>query len=217
MNIFERNKQVEAIKKAVLENGKNKQIDIHETPKGECSRCGQCCAFTIPYTQDELDIVKNYVKKHNIKRVDNRLSITDKTFMADCCFCDKKNHKCLIYEVRPYVCKQFRCSHKDWAERNINDYDKRSDYNGIGKKYLPFDEAVYGDKKLSAEVLFNGMLMQIQEECSYGEMAVKFKEIADFNQRLDLLDEIIIPTPVGNIPISVIAEIGTMFPRPSDK
>lgn len=37
------------------------------TKNGECSRCGNCCGRLLPLSKKEMDAIKNYIKKHNIK------------------------------------------------------------------------------------------------------------------------------------------------------
>lgn len=111
----------------------------------QCSRCGECCGLFIPFTNKELSIIKQYVKEHNIKQVD-RTDITG-GFRAQCCFYDNKNHKCLVYEVRPYACRDFKCDRKDW-KRYRDMYEKRAKYNStLTKKMImaTFDDLVYED------------------------------------------------------------------------
>lgn len=118
----------------------------NNTINNQCSRCGECCGLFIPFTKKELEKIIKYVKENNIQPM-NRL--TETTFEARCCFYDKENKKCLIYEVRPWVCKNFKCSHKDWKSRR-DKYEKYGDYNGCTEKnaiMATFDEMVYGDLK----------------------------------------------------------------------
>ena len=97
------------------------------TCNGECSRCGSCCGLFIPFTDEELNLIKYYVKVNNIKPTNNRI-INGNQLIAQCCFYDKENKKCNIYSVRPFVCKDFMCNHKDWKERR-DMYEKRTKYN----------------------------------------------------------------------------------------
>lgn len=72
---------------------------------GKCSKCGECCTPYLPVSQKELFVIAEYVEKNNIKPqkqllvMENRLS---------CPYHDGK--KCLIYEVRPLICKEFYCN-----------------------------------------------------------------------------------------------------------
>ena len=38
----------------------------------KCSRCGQCCGMFIPFTKKEIEVIKQYVEKYNIKQVNDR-------------------------------------------------------------------------------------------------------------------------------------------------
>ena len=123
----------------------NKYEVTDNTCNNECSRCGECCGLFIPFTRKELKKIQKYVKDKNIKPVMNR--IKDNSFEARCCFYDTENKKCNIYDVRPYVCRNFMCNHKDWKERR-DKYEERAYYNSTksSKQVLAtFDDLVYGD------------------------------------------------------------------------
>lgn len=78
------------------------------TIEGKCSNCGECCSNALPLSAGEIKIIKNYIKKHNIKEQRHNYRVgTDMT----CPFRDEANRKCLIYDVRPQICKQFVCNH----------------------------------------------------------------------------------------------------------
>lgn len=117
---------------------------INNTINDKCSHCGQCCGMFIPYTNKEIEIIKQYVKEHNIQPVKDRE--TSNGFEARCCFYDKINRKCNIYPVRPYVCKDFMCNNKDWKKRR-DKYELLGDYNSSLKntKLASFDDLIYGD------------------------------------------------------------------------
>lgn len=119
----------------------------------KCSQCGNCCGLFIPFTDKELQIIKRYVKEHNIKPT-NR--ITDKGFEAHCCFYDNENKICKVYEVRPFVCKDFKCDHKDWLRRR-DKYEKFGKYNSTKHKRIlaTFDDMVYGDYEPILRYLLN--------------------------------------------------------------
>lgn len=84
--------------------GKGKIID--NSVCGQCSKCGECCTPFLPITQEEIDTIQRYVIDNNIKPqkevlvMQNRLS------------CPYWNGKCLIYNVRPLICKKFYCYKK---------------------------------------------------------------------------------------------------------
>jgi Fe-S-cluster containining protein len=62
--------------------------------------------------QKEINTIKAYIKRHNIKQQKHALFVyKDPMFDATCPFLDdtKPIHKCLIYEVRPLICREFKC------------------------------------------------------------------------------------------------------------
>ena len=78
---------------------------------GKCSKCGECCSCFLPICQEELDIIQEYVIKNNIKPQTQMLVMQNRL----CCpYYNGK--KCLIYEVRPLICKEFYCYKKPTAE-----------------------------------------------------------------------------------------------------
>ena len=124
-----------------------KEPNIYDnTINNQCSRCGECCGLFIPFTQKELATIKRYVKEHNIKPT-FRLDLETNTFEAHCCFYDKENKKCNIYEARPFACRDFICSRKNWKQKR-DLYEKRAKYNStLSKKTLmgTFDDLVFDD------------------------------------------------------------------------
>ena len=98
---------------------------VNNTICGKCSKCGECCSPFLPICQDELNIIQKYIIDNNIKPqtqvmvMQNRLA---------CPYYDGK--KCLIYEVRQLICKEFYCNKK-------MDMEMASKFQG--KKYIPVD------------------------------------------------------------------------------
>ncbi len=78
------------------------------TENEKCSNCGQCCSNLLPLSSGEIIRIKSYIKKHNIKEQrHNYMNGVDMT----CPFRDEANEKCLIYSIRPAICRQFMCNH----------------------------------------------------------------------------------------------------------
>lgn len=76
---------------------------------GECSKCGNCCSALLPISKKEIKDIKRYVKKKRIKPVNHRIALMPCIDLT-CPFLDNtKDDKCLIYPVRPSICKVFRC------------------------------------------------------------------------------------------------------------
>ena len=93
--------------------------------KENCTSCAKCCLsltenghFIIPISKEDCKkIKKNNVFKDMKKkgRVKIKKGKYDKFYPkeligdGDCCFLTDVTKKCLIYEDRPNVCKQFFC------------------------------------------------------------------------------------------------------------
>lgn len=86
------------------------------TCNGECSNCGQCCGDILHLSKSEIKRIDDYLKKHKIEQ-------TPRSVLAEydntCPFRDNKNKKCKIYEVRPDICRVFKCD-KSAKEVYIN-------------------------------------------------------------------------------------------------
>lgn len=78
------------------------------TDNGKCSNCGQCCSNLLPMSNKEIKQIKHYIKKHHIK--EQRHNVASGVDMT-CPFRDEANKKCLIYEIRPAICREFMCNH----------------------------------------------------------------------------------------------------------
>lgn len=74
---------------------------------GKCSKCGECCSPYLPVSQSEIDTIQKYVIEHKIRPQKQMLVMQNR---LSCPYYDGK--KCLIYEVRPLICKEFYCYKK---------------------------------------------------------------------------------------------------------
>ena len=81
------------------------------TDNGKCTQCGACCSNLLPMTAEEIETIRKYIKKHNIKEHRHILPLAKPTLDSTCPFLDdsKSCEKCTIYEVRPRICRDFIC------------------------------------------------------------------------------------------------------------
>lgn len=86
----------------------NNQTIIDFTENGRCSSCGNCCSDLLPMSENEVNRIKNYIKKHGIKEQRHNAMVG---IDITCPFRDEANRKCLIYAIRPAICRQFMCNH----------------------------------------------------------------------------------------------------------
>lgn len=80
------------------------------TDNGKCSRCGECCDDFLPVTLKEVDDISKYIQRNGIKGISKVSLFPELIFDKQCPFLDNKKNECLIYAVRPEVCKEFICS-----------------------------------------------------------------------------------------------------------
>lgn len=78
---------------------------------GQCSKCGECCTNFLPITQKEVEAIQEYVIENKIRPQKQILVMQNR---LTCPYYNGK--KCLIYEVRPLICKEFYCYKKPTAE-----------------------------------------------------------------------------------------------------
>lgn len=79
------------------------------TVNGECSNCGNCCGNFLPLSAKEIKTIKRYLQKHPIKEQIHRYPTAQPMTDVTCPFRSEKEKKCLIYEIRPMICRDYRC------------------------------------------------------------------------------------------------------------
>lgn len=111
----------------LIENGNDGVID--NTVDGKCSNCGSCCSNVLPISQKEAETIAKYIKKHDIKEKKRLLPTIKQHEDLSCPFRSATEGKCLIYPVRPAICRDFQC---DMSQKRI-EANKRIYY----KKWAP--------------------------------------------------------------------------------
>lgn len=79
------------------------------TVDGKCSGCGSCCSDFLPISKAEIQTIKRYIKKHNIKAAVHLEAVMGGHTDFTCPFRDNEKKICTIYEVRPAICRVFSC------------------------------------------------------------------------------------------------------------
>lgn len=80
---------------------------INHTKRGECSNCGECCTDILPLTNYEIREIRKYMRKHKVVN-HSKTNVFVRCNLL-CPFRNDKEKKCDIYEVRPYICRIFKC------------------------------------------------------------------------------------------------------------
>ena len=76
------------------------QGTVHDlTHKGHCTMCGGCCPNLLPLSVSEIETIRSYVAEHGIKPK-----------AGDACPFLNAERMCNIYEVRPLICRLFKCN-----------------------------------------------------------------------------------------------------------
>jgi len=111
----------------LLAKGLSSHTSKDLTKDGKCSGCGGCCSSILPVTDAEASILKDYADTHGI---DPELPAgTDPVIYLQCPFLDKTDKKCLVYPVRPGICRSYRCNKTD-AEI-LKDYLRTTSQKGM--------------------------------------------------------------------------------------
>lgn len=79
------------------------------TVDSQCSGCGQCCSNFLPVSDKEIRQIKRYIDKHKIKEQRHFVPSAGEYVDLTCPFRDNTGHRCVIYEVRPAICRDFQC------------------------------------------------------------------------------------------------------------
>lgn len=79
------------------------------TINGECPKdCNRCCTAVLPLSDYEINKIKKYIRRNNIKPYNPNINLNNPKFIDVCPF--SQNGRCAIYVNRPSVCKWFNCN-----------------------------------------------------------------------------------------------------------
>lgn len=79
------------------------------TKDGECSNCGECCSNFLPISQKEIELIRRFIHKKKISEQKHRIPLSGMSVDWTCPFRNSSERKCVIYSVRPAICRDFRC------------------------------------------------------------------------------------------------------------
>lgn len=95
---------------SILEMLQDMENGVYDfTKDGKCSNCGGCCSRFLPVSKREIRNIRKYILKHRIKQQKHIVSTATQTIDFICPFRDNTEKKCVIYAVRPAICKDFQC------------------------------------------------------------------------------------------------------------
>lgn len=117
----------------------------------ECSRCGACCTPFLPMTKSEVKTVKEYLKKNPQirERALNQPFFKGNNVYVRCCFYDDDKKECMIYPVRPFICRAYKCDQDDLKiENNKNFIYAKAHYNTDAKTIHDFRSLLFDDYRM---------------------------------------------------------------------
>ncbi|MBQ2857674.1 MAG: YkgJ family cysteine cluster protein [Bacteroidaceae bacterium] len=76
---------------------------------GVCSNCGSCCGNILPVSKSEIKKIRKYITRHNITAQVRTAPIAAQLYDMICPFRNEVEKKCMIYPVRPSICREFFC------------------------------------------------------------------------------------------------------------
>lgn len=88
------------------------------TADGKCSCCGECCSNLLPLSEHEIKRIHKYIEKRHIKAHKRNLPLAEAIDMT-CPFRNEEKRICEIYEIRPLICKLFKCDKEPNKEEGI--------------------------------------------------------------------------------------------------
>ena len=83
---------------------------IHDnTRKGKCIKCGECCSNLLPLSFTEIERIYAYIAEHKISMQEHD---------PDCPFLNTEK-RCTVYEVRPLICRIYKCNIRGLSYRDF--------------------------------------------------------------------------------------------------
>ena len=129
----------------MLEAFESGECDL--TENGKCTECGSCCARLLPMAERELHAIEQYVKKHGVKTCRHGILLKNPVLDMTCPFLDesRKTEKCRIYEVRPLICKLYKCNKEYDKEAEKQFWDQKNTVVDMWDVFGSEDTGMYGE------------------------------------------------------------------------
>ena len=79
------------------------------TRKGKCTKCEECCSNLLPLSLPEIERIRAYIAEHKISMQEHA---------PDCPFLSTEK-RCTVYEVRPLICRIYKCNIRGLSYRDF--------------------------------------------------------------------------------------------------
>jgi Fe-S-cluster containining protein len=118
----------------------NMETIYNQIPDFECKHCHKCCGPIIWFKAEEI-LMKDYMRKHKIENV----KLTDDDFQKNEMKCPfLKNDRCIIYQVRPIVCRLQGNTPDLPCRFNKNNFLSEESIKKIKKDFYELNKKVQG-------------------------------------------------------------------------
>lgn len=118
----------------------NLETIYNQIPDFECKHCHECCGPIIWFKTEQI-LINDYMKKHKIENVKWSTEEFQKNDMK-CPFL--KNDRCIIYKVRPIVCRLQGNTPELPCRFNNNSFISEESINKIKKDFYELNKRIDG-------------------------------------------------------------------------
>ena len=119
-------------------------IDL--TENGKCSNCGGCCSNFLPVRKEEIERLKRFVRRKHFKPIVRSNVLAGCSIDLMCPFRNDKEQRCEVYDIRPEVCRIYRCDKA--ANGTLPDFKHKKLYTVVNLRQVVFgmeNELTVGD------------------------------------------------------------------------
>ena len=96
---------------------------VDRTKNGVCpDDCSLCCSDILILSEQDVSRIKKYLKKHPEIKPHNYTPMLSSEYIDKCPFNNPDTHKCMIYEARPEICRNFSCNRFNTPDYKPMDY-----------------------------------------------------------------------------------------------
>ena len=140
---------------------------IDYTRDGKCSCCQECCSDILPLTIKEIEAIFEYMNKAGVRPISRYSAFPEPRIDMRCCFIDDRTHRCMVYSVRPEICRKFICNQQsDTIEQNKNRVSRRKNSFNISM-HVTFMREPHFITYIESNPYLSNTLTDVRVEVSY--------------------------------------------------
>jgi len=121
-----------------------KQLDeiYEQIPSFDCKRCGKCCGPIVWFKPEDL-VIQEFMKQHGIEHVIWSMDDYEKNGFHCPYWNEKKG--CLIYPVRPFICRMQGLSNDLPCANREADFPPRRHIDILWRTYKKLNDKIGGE------------------------------------------------------------------------